>query len=65
MVQYQYAAVYMRTGFMNRYLEDHRTTIDTYAKKGWRFVAAIPTKLVGYGAINRIDLVFEKEVDSP
>lgn len=40
---------------------NHRELIDEYSAKGWRFVDSIPTMANGNGAVNRVDLVFEKE----
>lgn len=39
--------------------EEHRTIIDEYAKKGYRYVGYIPTNISDYGKIKDMDLVFE------
>lgn len=43
--------------------EEHRTIIDLYASKGWRYVGFIPTRISDYGRFNAIDLVFEKDTE--
>lgn len=39
--------------------EEHRSIIDEYAAKGYRYAGYIPTKLDDFGKIKDIDLVFE------
>ena len=41
--------------------EEHRTIIDQYAAKGYRYVGYIPTNLNDYGKIKDMDLVFETD----
>ena len=61
MYEYQYVQVEYRSGFARMSLDEHREIIDRRAGEGWRFVAAIPTRSIGYGNVSRLDLVFEKE----
>ena len=37
----------------------HRETINEYAKKGYKYVGYIPTKLSDMGKFTEIDLIFE------
>ena len=60
-VRYQYVSVEGRYGLAKTSFEEHREIIDRFAADGWRFVGAIPTLIVGYGMIKRLDLVFEKQ----
>lgn len=64
MYQYKYVTVELRTKWNGYTLEEsHRAIINKYAADGWRFVTAVPNRLVGYGAIKELDLVFEKEAE--
>lgn len=60
MYEYQYASV--KIGGTLGARDDHRELIDRYASKGWRYVGYVPTRVVGYGALDKIDLIFEREV---
>lgn len=40
---------------------EHREIIDKYAKRGYRYVGYIPTKIEGYGRFKELDLIFEKD----
>lgn len=42
--------------------EDHKEIINKRAEAGWRYVGFIPTLQRGTGHIQKMDLVFEKEV---
>lgn len=62
MYHYRYETVELETKFFSGYiLEEHKKIIAEYAADGWRFVTAIPKKIIGYGVIKELDLVFEKE----
>ena len=43
-------------------IENYRFIIDKKAEIGWRYVGCIPTKQLGTGYVQEIDLIFEKEV---
>ncbi len=43
-------------------IENYRFIIDKKAENGWRYVGCIPTKQLGTGYVQEIDLIFEKEV---
>ena len=60
MKKYEY--VIMNIGrFCGAKSEEHRTIIDQYAAKGYRYVGYIPTNLNDYGKIKDMDLVFETD----
>ena len=41
---------------------EHREIIEKYASDGWRYVGYIPADVSNSGgAVNKIDLIFEKE----
>ena len=61
--QYKYVRLEFHKGFTKNTLAGHREIIDKHAENGWRFVAMIPTKNIGYGSLAEIDLVFEKEAE--
>jgi len=42
-------------------IEDYKTIIEERAKNGWRYVGFIPTKQIGTGHIQEMDLIFEKK----
>lgn len=63
MYEYAYETVYTGGGFfMDNSSQEHRKIIASYAAKGWRFVAFVPSKFTSNGGIKEIDLVFEREV---
>ncbi len=37
------------SSFLGCITENYREIIDSYAKRGYRFVAAVPTRVSGYG----------------
>ncbi len=43
--------------------ENYKEIINEYAKKGWRFVYAVPHLHYNLNQIDKLDLVFEKEVE--
>ncbi|RHR10559.1 DUF4177 domain-containing protein [Pseudoflavonifractor sp. AF19-9AC] len=43
----------------------HRDIIVQRAAEGWRYVGWLPTTQRGTGQIDRIDLIFEREVPTP
>lgn len=61
MYEYEYTTVEAE-GLMGVKFLEHRELIDRRAKDGWRYVGYVPTKIVGYGALVKIDLVFEREI---
>ncbi|WP_100065044.1 DUF4177 domain-containing protein [Miniphocaeibacter massiliensis] len=60
MKEYKFVEVEF-TGLVKSTLYAHREIIEEYAKKGYTYINAIPTELVGYGSIKKMDLVFEIE----
>lgn len=56
-----YTYVSVKVGkFVGARCEEHRTIIDQYAEKGYRYVGFIPTDMSDYGKYKEIDLIFEK-----
>ena len=43
----------------------HREIIAQRAAEGWRYVVWLPTTQRGTGQIDRIDLIFEREAQTP
>lgn len=41
-------------------IENYKAVINKRAKEGWRFVGYVPIKINGHGAIEEVDLIFEK-----
>lgn len=60
MYEYSYASV--KVGGTLGAKEEHREIIDRAAAQGWRYVGYVPTRVVGYGALDKIDLIFEREI---
>lgn len=60
---YEYVRVSMPGLLSDGILEDHRTVIDDYAQKGWRYNGYIPTSKNSHGKTLLIDLIFEKEIE--
>lgn len=58
-MKYEYVNVKSKGFFKNRF--EYRDIVDKYAKKGYRFVGWIPATMGGYGMIDSIDLIFEKD----
>ncbi|MFA7375938.1 MAG: DUF4177 domain-containing protein [Acholeplasmataceae bacterium] len=62
MFEYAYETVNIKGVFLPNLSIDHRSLIDSYAKKGYRFVGFIPTKIDDYGKIKEMDLIFERSL---
>lgn len=63
MYEYEYVTLYVGGGFWIGNAEcEHRTVIDEYARKGWRYVGYIPTRFTGEGGTKELDLIFERPV---
>ena len=60
MYEYQYIRL-KATGVMSVEFTDRQEVIDRYAGEGWRYAGWIPATLGAYGAVNQIDLIFERE----
>lgn len=60
MKKYEYIQVHINK-FVGAKSEEHRSIIDEYAAKGYRYVGFIPTNISDYGKIKDIDLIFEKD----
>ena len=45
--------------FVGAKSESHRSIIDEYAQKGYKYVGFIPTDIAEYGKIKNMDLIFE------
>lgn len=58
MKRYEYVNVHIGK-FIGAISEKHRSIIDEYAAKGYRYVGYIPTNISDYGKIKDIDLIFE------
>lgn len=61
MKKYEYVNVHIGK-FVGAKSEEHRSIIDQYAARGYRFVGFIPTKMTDYGKIKDMDLVFEMDL---
>jgi len=61
MFKYEYVTIKVKRGFTSVTISEHRSIIDDYAQKGFRYVGYIPTKESGYGILAEIDLVFENQ----
>ena len=57
--KYEYVSVITR----GLACDDYKKIIDEHAEKGWRFVTTIEKTRYTVGAVPRIDLVFEKEIE--
>lgn len=60
MKKYEYVNIHIGK-FVGAKSEEHRSIIDEYAAKGYRYAGYIPTKLDDFGKIKDIDLIFEIE----
>jgi len=60
MKQYEYVPLHI-SKFIGAESKEHRTIIDSYAAKGYRYVGFIPTRITDYGKFKDIDLVFEQD----
>lgn len=60
MKKYEYVNVHIDM-FIGAKSEEHRSIIDQYAAKGYRYVGYIPTNISDHGKIKDMDLVFEKD----
>lgn len=58
MKKYEYVKVHIGR-FCGAKSEEHRSIIDAYAAKGYRYVGFIPTNISDYGKIKDMDLIFE------
>lgn len=58
-MSYEYVTVKVGQ-FIGARCEEHRTIINQYAEKGYRYVGFIPTVMTDYGKYKEIDLIFEK-----
>jgi hypothetical protein len=59
MVKYEYVTIENEKKASGKYTK-HREVIDEYAKKGFKYVGYVPTKLSAYGLVNELDLIFEE-----
>ena len=60
--KYEYVNIKIAT-FWKAGSDEHRGIIDEYAKRGFRYVGYIPTKIEAYGRVTEIDLIFEIDLD--
>ncbi len=58
MKKYEYVRIHIGKLF-GAGKNDHRTIINEYAQKGYRYVGYVPAGVGAYGSIKVIDLVFE------
>lgn len=61
MYKYKFIEISVKGMFIGG--DDHRKLIADRSKKGWRFVAAIPSSAGSYGQIGSVDLVFERKIE--
>jgi hypothetical protein len=57
---YEYVSVKVGN-FIGAKCEEHRTIINEYSKRGYRYVGFIPTNMNDYGKYKEIDLIFERQ----
>ena len=62
MKKYEYVNVNIGK-FCGAKSEEHRSIINHYAAKGYRYVEYIPTNMTDYGKIKDMDLVFEMDLE--
>lgn len=60
MKKYEYVNIHIGK-LLGAKSEEHRSIIDEYAARGYRYVGYIPTKINDYGKMIDMDLVFEIE----
>jgi len=60
MKRYEYVHIKINK-FIGAKVENHREIINEYAKKGYRYVGFIPTKISEYGKTKELDLIFEMD----
>jgi len=58
MKKYEYVALHIGR-FLGAKSEEHRQIIDSYAKRGYRYIGYIPVSMTDYGKVKDIDLIFE------
>ena len=58
MVKYEYVTIDNEKWVGGKFTQ-HREIINDYAKKGYKYVGYIPTKLSDMGKFTEIDLIFE------
>lgn len=64
--RYERVRIRVRGGFLeSRLEEDYFEVITRYAAAGWRFVQAFAPGLGGHGAAVYVELIFEREAQSP
>lgn len=62
MFRYEYVTIHTGGGFwVDNSAAEHRTVIDEYAAKGWRFAGYVPTMFTSNGGLKEMDLIFEIE----
>lgn len=62
MKKYEYVTIdTVGKGFFSNNTDSHRSVIDNYAKKGYRYVGWFPIKSSNLleGVIEKVDLIFE------
>ncbi len=66
MKKYEYVTLHVSgmCGLFGSKLETHRTTIDQYAARGYRYVGYFPVKIGSYGYPTDIDLIFEQDTET-
>ena len=64
MKEYEFVEVHVQVGLAALNFTDYRRVVRNYAEKGYRFVGYVPTQVSSgpYGSIQKMDLVFEKDV---
>ncbi len=60
-MRYEYRKVKFQKGMFGANISEHRDIINEMSDKGYRYVGWIPTKIFGYGNIDTVELIFEKE----
>ncbi len=67
-MKYEYVTVKtVGKGFFSNKTSEHRSVIDQYAARGYRYVGWFPVKSsnVMEGVIEEVDLIFEKDEKDP
>ena len=63
MKKYEYVHLDITLFFGGSAVEGHKTIIDEHARKGYRYVGYIPTRIDAYGRIEELDLIFEADAE--
>ena len=62
MKKYEYVHLHIAR-FTGAGTEEHRGIISEYARKGYRYIGFIPTRIDIYGRFKELDLIFEADAE--